>query len=273
MYLPIFRLLYIFGRKLRIGFSPFALSLAAVSGVGAEGIFAAAGAVFGYFLFGGLSVYMRYMVSVVLCFVCFFVLRPLKISQSKYFRPAVAAIITASTGFVYITNALTAVSFCSEILTVFYSAFAFKPILSPRPADADYRYGISASLFISVLCAGLSGLSLFSVLSLGRVASTSILLLISFKCGYGKACPFGIICGIIMDLAGGKGLFFSLVYPVSAAVSSAFSGRACSLSRQLCHGKLFIRSSPPGKLFLYSLSLRDFCGDRVFPSYAESSPE
>lgn len=207
------------------GFSPFALSLAAVSGVGAEGIFAAAGAVFGYFLFGGLSVYMRYMVSVVLCFVCFFVLRPLKISQSKYFRPAVAAIITASTGFVYITNALTAVSFCSEILTVFYSAFAFKLILSPRPADADYRYGISASLFISVLCAGLSGLSLFSVLSLGRVASTSILLLISFKCGYGKACPFGIICGIIMDLAGGKGLFFSLVYPVSAAVSSAFFGK------------------------------------------------
>lgn len=210
-------------------FSPFAYSFASISGVGVEGLSAVLGATLGYLFHGFNIVTARYIFSCVLCFLTLTLLRRLSISEKSFFRPAVITTVSASTGFVFITDINAAAVFAIETLCVFFSSYAFRYAMSPRTQNPQFSYGLSVAFFAGLAFSSLSGLVLFAVMSLGRFFAVILLMVTAYKCGYSKVCPLAIIMGILMDISGGKDLFFTFVYPFSAVISSIFNKRGSFL--------------------------------------------
>ena len=219
-----FALAFIFARfSFPDGSSPFAYTFACVGAGGIEGFFGLLGAVLGYMLSGFNVNTFRNIFSAVLGFMILWALGKFPFSKKHHFAPAVISTVSASTGFVYIDGVYSAILFVSETLCVYLSACAFGTVLSPRPAEPDLAYGVSAALTVSVLCASLSGILIFGVMSVGRTLAVVILMATAFKCGYSKACPLAIMMGIMADMTGGKEIFFTFVYTFSVLASCIFA--------------------------------------------------
>lgn len=141
--------------------------------------------------------------------------------SSKYIRiPILAASISFITNLFNINSIESLIFALAEAVVIYISSLAFTKALSPRDKNADFQYGASLMLLLSLALSSFSQIVLFGVLSIGRFFAVLLIMITAYKCGYSKACPLAIFLGISMDLTSGRSVFFLFIYTFTAVISS-----------------------------------------------------
>ncbi len=212
------------------GFAPFGVGLVACSGSGVSGLCALVGAGLGYLLFRGLVEGIRYTAACVLVFSVAFAFYDLKVYQKSWFMPAVASVMDAITGFVYLSDAhwrpASVAFFLTEVILAGASAYFYRLALLPwggrRGEDSlTLRQTVSLFFLLATALVALAGVSFFTDLSLGRVLSVLLVLSAGWAGGLGCGAAAGVALGLGMDLSAGSAPVYTMAYGLSGLLTGA----------------------------------------------------
>ncbi|MGE4483490.1 MAG: SpoIIE family protein phosphatase [Oscillospiraceae bacterium] len=212
--------------------SPFGLGFLGASPPGILCIITFIGTTLGYLTAGSFVWSLKYILTGLLIFAAIRVFKPTAIFGKAWFRPAMTAFMTACTGFVYAADAgwsavATSLFLCEVALagaSVFFYDIALSPWSTVDSGRSDEaRHSISVLILLATLLVSLTGLSVFGMISIGRVLAVMLVITTAYKGGSGIGASCGLLVGTAMDFATGNGVFFSLAYAVSGMISGIFS--------------------------------------------------
>lgn len=106
------------------------------------------------------------------------------------------------------------------------SAYLFGDVMDledPRTLSAELCRSVSTVYFLACLLLGISRFVLFRTVSVGRILSLVILLMLSATGGPLCGAAAGIVVGTAMDVGIAAGAFFSVSYALSGLASGLFS--------------------------------------------------
>ena len=228
---------------------PFGIAAAACSGAGLGGLFSALGAACGYLATFGFQQGIKYVSAVVLVFAAGYTTQDLKLRNSAFFMPVLAAFFTLLTSFLgyYASEAGQNMILPLLIQTVlalgctyfFHEALSFGERMTE---SAELRHGLSLFILFSVVLMAAAELKIMQTISFGRILSILLVLITAFRAGPFSGSCAGLLLGLAMDAVSGAPLFYSLSYAFSAMVSGVFSrhGRLLYLLSYLLSGALLV---------------------------------
>lgn len=212
------------------GFAPFGVGLVACSGSGVPGLCALLGTALGYLFFRGLAEGIRYAAACVLVFSVAFAFYDLKVYQKGWFMPAVASVMDALTGFVYLSDAhwrpASVAFFLTEVVLAGASAYFYRLSLLPwggrrGEASLTLRQAVSLFFLLDTALISLSGVMFFTDLSLGRVLAVLLVMATAWAGGLGRGAAAGVALGLGMDLAAGSVPVYTMAYSLSGLLTGA----------------------------------------------------
>ena len=210
------------------GLSPFGAALVGSSVPGIQGLAALFGVWLGALTAGSFAWAVKYiaMTAIIWATLHFFAK-----AAPWWFPLAVTFGSALIIGAVYVWDAKWEVTAAAEwVVESFFAAgcvYFFDAALAPwsRDADRDKRAAHSVSLAVlsCALLMGLSSISLFGVLALGRAAAALAVMMLAFRGGAASGCMAGAALGAAMDLTQGGVPFFTVSYALSALLAGVFS--------------------------------------------------
>lgn len=263
-----FALSFLLARARILGnINPFAMGLVAASPVGTAGIVTLLGASLGYIASGGFLWYLKYLCMGLLIYSSMYVFRETRLIRMLWFPALCAAAISLCIGFVYAADAgfsFASVSGCMlESGLIFATSYLYRSALSPWGADRggytrEMLHAVSVLALAATLAVCLAGVRLFGLISIGRIITALLVLLVAYKGGIGYGCACGVICGVAADLAVNGAPHFGTVYTLAALSGGIFSkhGRlTCTVAFTLANaaGVLWTWQSFPSPAGLYEV--------------------
>lgn len=218
--------------RLTGGISPFGAAFAASSGGGMSGMAALVGAAVGYLAAGSTLVAIKYIAIMALIRSCFFVLEGTAVSERALFPILVTLIAALGVGFVYtydgVWGVVPTVYYVVESFLMAGCVFFYAVAMSPWEQTQEGNLGrvshsVASLVLLGSLLAGVSRVTLFGVLSVGRMLAVIVVLLFTYKGGIGAGCTFGAALGAAMDLASGTSGVFVTAYVLAAILAGLFS--------------------------------------------------
>lgn len=229
--IPTLFLRYVLALVLSQGFvlgshAPFSLGFVAASGSGAEGATALCGALTGYLLTMESSTALRYCAAAILLYALAFALFDSAWYQKQWFMSSCSAIVTALTGFIYLSgagwNPTSIIAFGSEIVLTALSCLFFQPLqMDSPPTDHGSLLFLIAALLTSA--ARIHSL-------LGGTLAALITLLVT-RAGAGASALTGGALGLTIGLTANATPLFSAVLCFSGGLTGGAYARK---NRLLC---------------------------------------
>ena len=231
------------------GSGPFGIAFVARAVPGLSGLMGLLGASLGYITFFGFQDGIKSVAALVLVFTSLYVFQDTKLFRRSFFMPAVSAFFTFLTCFLgyytaeagtYMILPLIAQTILACGCTIFYRE-ALKTD-APMTEAGELRRGISLLVLLASLMMALSGALLLGTVSLGRILSVLIVMILSGRSGALCGAAAGVLLGGAMDAVSGGGVFYTLAYALSALISGVFSrhGRLLFLLSYLLCGALSV---------------------------------
>lgn len=207
---------------------PFGAAAVAAAGAELGGIFCLLGAALGYLMAGGLYPGGRYIATAFLVYTIGFVTRGAKARRGRWFMPLMTALSLGLTGGIFARETLWgipgAMRVFMEIVLGAGCAYFYDIVLRPeeiRTEAAELRRSISAAVLCACVCMGLGRLTLFRLVSLGRLLAMLTVMAAGFCGGPLTGCAAGTAMGLGMDMAAGASLFYGAAYAMAGLVSGA----------------------------------------------------
>ncbi len=238
--------------------APFGIAAVGRARADWGGVSCLVGAVLGYIILGGFDWGIRYVSTITLVFTVAFVFRETRTISRAWFMPAVVSVITAATALLnsydFLDSFPSAVSVFMELVLAGAATWFFSNALAPQRADSEVqerRKAVSLLVLSACLLMSLSGITLMSVISIGRFFALLVVLTAAFKGGMLSGCAAGTALGLAMDMAAGGEVFFSMAYAFAGLIGGAFSK----------HGRLlflvsYILANTIAVLWTWGVSLR-----------------
>jgi stage II sporulation protein E len=238
--------------------APFGIAAVGRARADWGGVSCLVGAIFGYIFLGGFDWGIRYVSTITLVFTVAFVFRETRTISRAWFMPAVVCVITAGTSLLnsydFLDSFPSAVSVFMEVVLAGAATWFFSIALAPQRADSEAeerRKAVSLLVLSACLLMSLSGITLMSVISIGRFFALLVVLTAAFKGGMLSGCAAGTALGLAMDMAAGGEVFFSMAYAFAGLIGGAFSK----------HGRLlflvsYILANTVAVLWTWGVSLR-----------------
>ncbi|MBP5166032.1 MAG: SpoIIE family protein phosphatase [Oscillospiraceae bacterium] len=185
--------------------SPFAAGFTAACGADAGGACAAAGAMIGAAM-GGFWNGIRYSAVSLLIYAAAYVFRDTRLITKKRFMPAVAAVMSACVGAVYINNGgrqlADIVLYAADIILSYGSCRLYSEGMKRKGGSG--RLAGLAALGISLVMA-LGRTEVMDTVSVGRFAAALCVLGAAYTAGVGGGSAAGVALGIALELSAGGG--------------------------------------------------------------------
>lgn len=211
--------------------APFGIAMLAVLGFGSGSFLYFVGAAVGYYVCFGFLLGTQMIGSAMLVLVLSFFLRDSKILKLRLYP-----VVSATTAYAVTRAALCLASGgISAILLLrvgFFlllcaaSAFLYCDVIDlyePRTITAEIFRSVSCVFLLATLLLGLCRFVLFHTVSVGRVISIILLLILSHTGGPLCGAASGVVLGVCMDVAAADSAVFAVVYPVSALSAGLFN--------------------------------------------------
>ncbi len=252
------------------GAAPFGVAAVAQAGPGANGVCALAGAALGYLVTGGIEWGIKYAAACVLAFTAVFVLQDIRLSERDWFRPLCAGAVMLLAGILGSFSGALGLGAASllvlvESILAATATYFFQEALSAQERtteSAELRREAAMAVLMACGLAALSGVRLFSVLSIGRMLALLVMMAVSFRGGAAPGAACGTIFGAVLDACSGGVPFYTMAYAGSGLCSGVFSK----------HGRLLFLGS-----FILSNALLVLCAwrwtarvDALFEVFAAS---
>lgn len=211
--------------------APFGLAFLAAMGYGSGGALCLVGCGLGYFAAFGVATGTQLAAGCCLTFLTSYFLRSQPLVQTRWYPSAVSAAAYILTRMVlYLFTGGVSLLLASRMLLFLLlcaaSAYGFDDLLraqEPRTVNAEICRNVSTVFLLACLLMGVNNLLLFDTLSVGRVLSVLILLILSGTGGALCGAAAGLILGTAMDVAAGQGVLFSVVYAAAGLMAGQFS--------------------------------------------------
>ena len=257
------------------GGAPLGMALVAATPPGLVGVCALLGASLGYLVSGGLDWGIRYLASSVLVYTIAFIFQELSIYRQSFFMPACTALVMAMTGFLdsfSLTAGESALPLAAELfletVLAFGGCYFFREALlgnSHAGESAELRYSVSVMITGSCLLMALAPLTLFEVLSLGRVLALLLVMCSAMKGGMLTGAAVGTVLGLAMDIAGSGSPFYTMAYAFSGLLSGVFGkhGRVIFVLSFILSGALAVVFAWQSGVQLGAL-FESFCASVIF---------
>ena len=253
--------------------APFGMAMVACSGTGFSGVAALLGASLGYLLSGGLGWGIRYIAASVLVYTIAFVFQELSVYRQEYFMPTASAAVMALTGFLGSFSAspgsvpLYAQLFLETALA-FGSSYFFRDALSGggfTTETGELKHSVSVMIMVSCGLMAFARVELFSLLSVGRLASLVLVMCSAMKGGMFTGAAVGTVLGLAMDIGSAQRSFYTMSYAFSGLLSGVFGkhGRFFFSLSFLMSGALSVVCGWNSRLYLSALA-ECFCASCVF---------
>ena len=210
--------------------APFGLALLATMGYGSGGALCLLGDMAGYFAAFGVTAGTQMSAGCVLVFTTAYFLRNHWVVQSKWYPPVLSMSAYALTRLtIYaLTGGITLYVVSRVALYLLLcggAAYAFGDVFDaedPRTVNSEICRNVSIVLLLACILMGVSNLVLFGSISVGRILSLVILLMLCATGGPLNGAAAGTILGAAMDVAAGGGAFLVAAYAVSGLISGLF---------------------------------------------------
>lgn len=219
--------------RLPSGAAPFGAAAVAQAGPGLPGACALGGAAMGYLVTGGLDWGVKYAAACVLVFTVRFVLQDARFSQRSFFMPLTAAGVMALSGALGsfaaeggLPAALPRI--LAESAVCGGCTYFFREALSDAERtteSAETRRAAAVTVFAACALIAVSGVTILSVLSLGRLGALLLVMTASFRGGALCGAAAGTAFGLAMDAASGGVPFYTMAYAFSGLTAGAFCRR------------------------------------------------
>lgn len=212
-------------------YAPFTAGFVAVSGSGVGGLAALIGVIAGSLLNGGVDMAIKYSAAALLAFTANMVLKGLKIVERRWFVPLMTAVMLACTGGVYVANGgwklNDIVLGLMEVVLAGGSAYFYASAFSEAETpEQEHQKVISIGAAVCTLLIALADITVFDLISLGRVLAVVAVLAAACKGGAPAAAVVGIAFGTAMDAAAGSLPFFCAALGIAGVVSGVFAGNS-----------------------------------------------
>ena len=211
--------------------APFGIAMLAVLGFGSGGFLFLIGALIGYSAGFGFVAGTQMIGGCMLVFTISYFLRQSKLTTTRAYPVCISTIaygITRATLY-WLTGGITVLLMMRVaffLLLCIASAFLYSDaadLSEPRTLNAEIYRSISVVYVLSTLLLGLSRFVLFHTISVGRILSLLILLILSRTGGPLCGAAAGVVLGVCMDVGTGGASLLSVSYPVSALSAGLFS--------------------------------------------------
>lgn len=210
--------------------APFGVALLATMGYGAGGALCLLGNMAGYFVAFGITVGTQMSAGCVLVFMTAYFLRSHWLVRSKWYPPVLSMCAYALTRLtIYaLTGGITLYVVSRMVLYLLLcggAAYAFGDVFDaedPRTVNSEICRNVSIVLLLACILMGVSNLVLFGSISIGRILSLVILLILSATGGPLNGAAAGTILGAAMDVAAGSGAYLVAAYALSGLISGLF---------------------------------------------------
>ncbi len=212
-------------------YAPFTAGFVAVSGGGVGGLAALIGVIAGSLLNGGVDMAIKYSAAALLIFTANMVLKGLKIAERRWFVPLMTSVMLACTGGVYVANGgwklNDIVLGLMEVVLAGGSAYFYAAAFSEAETpEQEHQKMISIGAAVCTLLIALADITIFDLISLGRVLAVVAVLAAACKGGAPAAAVVGIAFGTAMDAAAGSLPFFCAALGIAGVVSGVFAGNS-----------------------------------------------
>lgn len=242
------------GGEIFDGCAPFALALVGSAGSGLNAAAALFGACFGYLTLLGLVNGLRYVSAAILTFSLAFAFYDTRLYRTPWAMPFAAAAMNGCTGFIYLSQtgwrSEDIIYFTLEVALTALCAFAFRLALAPETHDIGDRQRCCVLLLLAAVLISLSGLSLFSHVSVGRILAAVLVLTCAWQGGTEAGAAVGVALGLAMDLAGSS-VLYTMSYGIAGAVSGLLRG-----SRRIFTGTVFTVTGTAAVMWLWGKGLQ-----------------
>ena len=211
--------------------APFGIAMLAVLGFDADVFLFFVGAAVGYYAGFGFLAGTQMIGGCMLVLVLSYFLRSSKMIRSRMYQ-----IICATTAYGVTRVALYCmtggISVYLLIRVVFFlllcasSTYLYSDTIEltePRTMTAEICRSVSIVFVLATILLGLSRFVLFRTVSVGRVISVILLLVLSQTGGSLCGAASGVVLGVSMDIAAADSAILSVAYPVSALSAGLFS--------------------------------------------------
>ena len=237
-----------------VGGSPAPFGIAMLAALGFEaGVFLFfVGAAVGYYAGFGFTAGTQMIGACTLVLLLSYFLRESKLLRSRSYPVICATLAYGVTraALYWVSGGISAVVLIRVgffLLLCASSAFLYSDVIElaePRTMTAELFRSVSVVYVLATLLLGISRFVLFRTVSVGRVISIVLLLILSHTGGALCGAASGLVLGISMDVAAAKAALLSVAYPVSSLTAGLFSK----------HRKLFFLAS-----FLFAHAFSLFC--------------
>ena len=210
--------------------APFGVAMLATVGYGSGGAFCMLGCILGYFAACGFMAGTQMACGCALVFTTSYFLRRHWLIRSRWYPPALSMIAYGLTRLsIYaLTGGITPLVLprvAFYLLLCGAAALAFGEVLhlqEPRTATAEICHSVSIVLLLACVLMGVGGFLLFGTVSVGRIVSLLILLMLSATGGPLCGAAAGVVLGAAMDVSAAGGAYFVALYPLSALSAGLF---------------------------------------------------
>lgn len=209
--------------------SPFGIGMVAQAGAGLPGLFCMIGAGIGYLLVLGLSHGIKYIATTMIVFTIAFVFKEIRLSRTSWFMPLMASMGAMLTGFLNVAGSMTAAAVtyaATETVLVGASTVFFRIALSEKERmteQAEILHTVSVMVLLGCFLIALSNLTLFGVLSLGRIAAVLLVMIVAYRNGFMAGSTAGAALGMAMDMVTVGSPFYTMSYAFSGLLAGIFT--------------------------------------------------
>lgn len=143
--------------------------------------------------------------------------------------PLMASMSALLTGFLNVAGSMTASAVtyaAAETILVGASTVFFRIALSEKERmteQAEILHTVSIMVLVACGLIALSNLTLFGVLSLGRIASVLLIMILAYRNGFMAGSTAGAALGMAMDMVTTGSPFYTMSYAFSGMLSGVFT--------------------------------------------------
>ena len=213
------------------GPAPFGVAILATLGYGVGGFLCLIGDLLGYYAGFGIEAGTEMACGCAMVFAVSYFLRDRWMVKLRWYPAAISVLAYGLTrvSLYWVTGGISPlilVRMGFYIVVCGASAFCFGDVMDlaePRTLNAEICRSVSTVALLAAVLMGLSRFVLFHMVSLGRIFSQLILLILSATGGPLCGAAAGIVIGVAMDVSAAGGAYFAAAYPFSALAAGVFS--------------------------------------------------
>jgi stage II sporulation protein E len=213
----------IFGRC-----TPFGVAAVAAAGSGISGFCTLIGTVAGYLLFQGVDGGLQYSAASVLTYAVAFAFYDFPLGRKQWFLPAVAALLCGISRFIQLSGGgwfgADVIFFFTELFLLAAAAYFYRGAFETPVNWKDSLEQLTSQQRMGLLTLGatgliaLAGVQVMGEFSIGRIVAAIVVMTIARK-GQNAGLLGGVTVGMILDLASGRGPYYTMAFAVAGLMS------------------------------------------------------